>query len=53
MGGILWGIVVLLFVFWVVGLVFHIAGNLIHLVLVIALIVAIWNLVTSQRARRL
>jgi hypothetical protein len=40
---ILWGIVVLLFAFWALGLVFHIAGSLIHVVLVIAIALAIYN----------
>ena len=43
MFGILWGLVVLLFAFWVLGLVFHIAGNLIHLALVLAITLAIYN----------
>jgi Family of unknown function (DUF5670) len=43
MFGILWGIVVLLFAFWVLGLVLHIAGNLIHLALVLAITLAIYN----------
>ncbi|MBD2450948.1 lmo0937 family membrane protein [Nostoc sp. FACHB-152] len=40
---ILWGIVVLLVAFWVLGLVFHIAGNLIHMALLIAIALAIYN----------
>ncbi|MBR8839992.1 MAG: lmo0937 family membrane protein [Stigonema ocellatum SAG 48.90 = DSM 106950] len=40
---ILWGIVVLLFAFWALGLVFHIAGNIIHVVLVLAIALAIYN----------
>jgi hypothetical protein len=51
MGGILWGIVVVIVVFWLLGFFFHIAGSLIHLLLVAAVIIAIYNLVTSQRTR--
>ena len=51
MGGILWGVVVVIAVIWLLGFIFHIAGNLIHLLLVIAVIVAIYNLITSQRNR--
>ncbi|MBD2496685.1 lmo0937 family membrane protein [Nostoc sp. FACHB-280] len=40
---ILWGIVVLLVAFWVLGLVLHIAGNLIHVALLIAIALAIYN----------
>jgi hypothetical protein len=39
-----------LVVLWLLGLVLHVAGNLIHLLLVIALIVLIYNLVTRQRS---
>ncbi len=51
MGGILWGIVVVLVVLWLLGFIFHIAGSLIHILLVIAVIVVIYNLITSQRTR--
>jgi uncharacterized protein DUF5670 len=42
-------IVVVLVVLWLIGLLAHIGGGLIHLLLVIALIVFIWNLVTGRR----
>ena len=51
MGGILWGIVVVIVVVWLLGFIFHIAGSLIHILLVVAVIVAIYNLITSQRTR--
>lgn len=41
--GLLWGLVVVLFAFWVLGLALHIAGNLIHIVLVLAIALAIYN----------
>jgi hypothetical protein len=42
-------IVVVLVVLWLIGLLAHIGGGLIHLLLVIALIVFIWNLITGRR----
>ena len=47
----LWAIVVILVVLWLAGfLAFHIAGGLIHILLVIAAIVLIYQLVTERRA---
>jgi hypothetical protein len=41
----------ILFVAWILGfVVFHVAGGLIHLLLVIAVIAFIWHLVTGRRA---
>jgi hypothetical protein len=48
---ILWGIVVVLFVLWLLGFIFHVAGGLIHLLLVIAAIVVIYNLIAGSRSR--
>jgi hypothetical protein len=42
-------IIVVLVVLWLIGLLAHIGGGLVHLLLVIALIVFIWNLVTGRR----
>jgi Family of unknown function (DUF5670) len=53
MVGLLWGIVVILFVLWLLGfVVFHLAGGLIHLLLIIAVIVLIYNLIAGTRTRR-
>lgn len=52
MFGVLWTIAVILVVLWVLGLLFHIAGGLIHLLLVIAAIVVVYNLIMGSRARR-
>jgi hypothetical protein len=44
------GIIVLLFILWVLGfLVFHIAGALIHLLLLVAAIVLIVRLIQGKR----
>ncbi len=45
----LWTIFVILLILWLLGWGFHIAGSLIHLLLVLAVIVAIINLVTGRR----
>jgi len=45
----LWTIVVILLVLWVLGLSMKIAGGLIHLLLVIALIVVVFRLLTGRR----
>ena len=45
----LWTIVVLLLLFWVLGLVFEVASGLIHLLLVIALIVVVMRLLSGRR----
>jgi hypothetical protein len=45
----LWTIFVVLLVLWLLGFSFHIAGGLIHILLVVALVVLIFNLVTGSR----
>ena len=45
----LWTIFAILLILWLLGWGFHVAGSLIHLLLVIALIVAVINLVTGRR----
>ena len=45
----LWTIAAILVVLWLLGFSLHIAGGLIHLLLVVAVIVIIWNLVASRR----
>jgi hypothetical protein len=52
MGGILWAIIVVLFVLWLLGwLAFHIGGGLIHILIVIALILLVVNLASGRGAR--
>jgi len=46
----LWTIFAILVILWLLGWGFHVAGNLIHLLLVIALVVAVINLVSGRRA---
>jgi hypothetical protein len=47
----LWTIAVILLVLWLLGFfAFHIAGGLIHILLVIAIIVVIWQLIAGHRS---
>ena len=46
----LWTIFAILLVMWLLGWGFHVGGSLIHALLVIALVVAVINLVTGRRA---
>jgi hypothetical protein len=45
----LWTIFVILVILWLLGFSLHIAGSLIHLLLVVALIVLVVNLMTGRR----
>jgi hypothetical protein len=45
----LWTIFAILLILWLLGCGFHIAGSLIHLLLVVAVVVLIINLVTGRR----
>lgn len=45
----LWTVVVILLVLWLLGFGLHVAGGLIHILLVIALIVGLVQLFTGRR----
>jgi Family of unknown function (DUF5670) len=47
---LLWTIISILLAFWLVGLIAHIGGGLIHLLLVVAGVVFIAQLLTGRRA---
>ncbi|WP_342748692.1 lmo0937 family membrane protein [Devosia naphthalenivorans] len=47
---VLWTIAIILLILWAVGLAFKVAGALIHLLLVIALIVVLMKLFTGRKA---
>ncbi len=52
MVGLLWAIVVVLVVLWLLGfIVLHVSSFFIHLLLVLALIVLLYNLFVGMRAR--
>jgi hypothetical protein len=46
----LWMIVAILLIMWLLGIGFHIAGGLVHILLVIALVVIVFNLLSGRRA---
>jgi len=46
----LWTIFVVLLILWLLGFTLHVGGGLIHLILVIAVVVLIYNLITGRRA---
>jgi hypothetical protein len=46
----LWTIFVILVLLWLLGFSLHVAGSLIHILLVIALAVLIYNLIAGRRA---
>jgi hypothetical protein len=45
----LWTIIVILGILWLLGFSFHVGGALIHLLLVVAVIILIFNLVSGRR----
>jgi hypothetical protein len=49
-GTMLWTVFVLLLILWLLGFSFHVAGGLIHLLLVVALVVLVVNLLTGRGA---
>jgi len=46
----LWTIFVILLIMWLFGFGFHVAGSLIHLLLVVALVVLVINLLSGRGA---
>lgn len=45
----LWSVFVILLILWLLGWGFHVAGSLIHLLLVVAIVIAILNLLAGRR----
>ena len=45
----LWTVVVLLLILWLLGFTMHVAGGLIHVLLVIALVVFVLRLLSGRR----
>jgi hypothetical protein len=45
----LWSLIVILLVLWVLGLATNVVGGLIHVLLVVALIVLVYQLITGRR----
>jgi hypothetical protein len=46
----LWTVFLVLLLLWILGFSFHVAGSLIHLLLVVAVVVLIIQLITGRRA---
>jgi hypothetical protein len=46
----LWTIFAILLLLWLLGWGFHVAGSLIHILLVVALVVLLIELITGRRA---
>jgi hypothetical protein len=46
----LWTIFIVLLILWLLGFSLHVAGGLIHLLLVVALVVLVINLASGRRA---
>jgi len=45
----LWTIVVILLILWLLGFSFHIAGSLVHILIVVAVVIVIINLLGGRR----
>ena len=45
----LWTIFAILLILWLLGFGFHVAGGLIHLLLIVALVVLVINLLSGRR----
>lgn len=45
----LWTIVAVLLILWLLGFSMHVAGGLVHILLVVALIVVVFNLLSGRR----
>ena len=46
----LWTIFAVLLIMWMLGFGFHVGGGLIHLLLVCAVIVLVWNLIAGRKS---
>jgi TctA family transporter len=51
MAGLLWTIIVVLFILWLLGFALHFGGGLIHLVLLVVVALVVYNLLTGRGAR--
>lgn len=49
MASIIWAVIVIVCVLWLLGFIVGTAGSLIHLLLVVALLLIIYNLLTGRR----
>ena len=49
-GNIIWLVVFIIVALWLIGFITRVAGGLIHLLLIIALVLIVYNLITGRRA---
>jgi hypothetical protein len=49
-GNMLWTIFVILLIMWLLGFSFHVAGGLVHILLIVAVVVLIFNLLGGRRS---
>lgn len=49
MGNLAWALILILVIMWLGGFAFHVGGNLIHILIVIALVILIIRLLTGRR----
>lgn len=45
-----WTIVAILLILWLLGFSFHIGGSLIHILLLVAVVVLVFNLLSGRRS---
>lgn len=46
----LWTILVVVLILWLLGFSFHLAGGFIHILLVVALVILLFNLLSGRRS---
>lgn len=51
MRGLLWAVIVILVIFWLLGFTLFHLGGIIHIVIVIAIVLLIFNLLSGRGAR--
>ncbi len=49
MAGILWTVAAIVVVLWLLGFIFDVVGSFIHILLVVAAILIVWNLISGRR----
>ena len=53
MGGIIWAVIVGLFILWALGFFVAHLGSIVHFLLVLAVVAIVFNLLSSSRRRAL
>jgi hypothetical protein len=46
---VLWTVLIILLILWLLGFTLHVGGGLVHLLLVVAVVVLVFNLLTRRR----